>query len=49
MGAREAATSKCREKYKKPEKPILAGDPKETLPPYVLLYPLLHRKALSSD
>jgi hypothetical protein len=34
-----AAASKCREKCKKPEKPILVGDPEETPPPYVPLYP----------
>jgi hypothetical protein len=32
--ARVSADSKCREKCKKPE----------TMPPYVPLYPLLHRK-----
>jgi hypothetical protein len=46
---RKAAASKCREKCKKPEKPILVGDPKRTLAPYVPLYPLLHRKGSGSD
>jgi hypothetical protein len=49
MVARVAAASKCRGKYKKPEKPTLACDPKETLPPYVPLSPLLHGKASGSD
>jgi hypothetical protein len=40
MVARMAAASKCREKCKKPEKPILAGNPKETLPPNMPLYPI---------
>jgi hypothetical protein len=39
--ARMAKASKCREKCKKPEKPMLVGDPEETLPPYVALYPSL--------
>jgi hypothetical protein len=39
MVARMAVAFKCREKCKKPEKSILAGNPKETLPPYVPLYP----------
>jgi hypothetical protein len=39
--ARMEAASKCREKCKKPEKPILAGDPKEIPTHYVPLYPLL--------
>jgi hypothetical protein len=38
MVARVAAASKCREKCKKPEKPILVGEPEETPPPYVQLY-----------
>jgi hypothetical protein len=42
MVARVAAASKCREKCKKPEKPILSGDPMETLLLYVTLYPLCH-------
>jgi hypothetical protein len=37
--ARVDAASKCRKKGKKPEKPILVADLKETPPPYVLLYP----------
>jgi hypothetical protein len=37
MVARVTAASKCREKCKKPEKPIIVGDPKESLPPYVPL------------
>jgi hypothetical protein len=41
MVARMAAASKCREKCKKPEEPILVGDPKETPFPYVPLYPPL--------
>jgi hypothetical protein len=41
MVARLAAASKYREKCKKPEKHILAGNPKETSPPYVPLYPPL--------
>jgi hypothetical protein len=41
MVARVAAASKCREKCKKLEKPILAGDPEETSPPFVPLYPPL--------
>jgi hypothetical protein len=49
MAARMAAASKYREKCKKPEKPILAGHPEETLPPYVPLYPLLHGKTSGSD
>jgi hypothetical protein len=32
LAAREAATSKCREKCKTPGKPILVGDPEETPP-----------------
>jgi hypothetical protein len=40
MVARMAAASKCREKCEKPEKPILAGNPKETLPPNMPLYPI---------
>jgi hypothetical protein len=40
MVARVAAASKCREKCKKPEKPIFVGIPKETPPSYVPLYPL---------
>jgi hypothetical protein len=32
-GSQDAAASKCREKCKKPEKPILVGDPEETPPP----------------
>jgi hypothetical protein len=35
MVARVAATSMCRDKCKKLEKPILVGDPEETLTPYV--------------
>jgi hypothetical protein len=38
MVARVATASKCKEKCKKPKKPTLAGDPEETLPPYVSLY-----------
>jgi hypothetical protein len=34
MVARVAAASKYWEKFKNPEKPILVGDPKETLPLY---------------
>jgi hypothetical protein len=49
MIARVAEASKCREKCKKPEIPILVGDPKKTPPYYVPLYPLLHGKASSSD
>jgi hypothetical protein len=33
MVARAAAAYKCREKCKNPEKPILVGDPEESLPP----------------
>jgi hypothetical protein len=44
MVASMAAASKCREDCKKPEKPTLVGDPGETPPPYVPLYPLLHGK-----
>jgi hypothetical protein len=40
MVARAAAPSKYRGKCKKPEKSILVGDPKESLPPYVPLYKL---------
>jgi hypothetical protein len=40
MVARAATVSKYREICKKPEKPILVGDPKESLPPYVPLYRL---------
>jgi hypothetical protein len=36
-----AVASKCKEKCKKLEKPILAGDPEKTLPLYVPLYPPL--------
>jgi hypothetical protein len=49
MVARVAAASKHREKCKNPEKPILEEDPKEALPLYVPVYPLLHRKASDSD
>jgi hypothetical protein len=35
--ARVAAASKCREKCKKPEKPILVRNPEESLPNYVPL------------
>jgi hypothetical protein len=49
MVARVAAAPKCRENCKKPEKPTLVGYPEETPPPYVPLYPLLHRKASGSD
>jgi hypothetical protein len=35
--ARVAAASKYREKCKKPEKPVLAEDPEDTLAPYVPL------------
>jgi hypothetical protein len=38
---------KRREKCKKPEKPILAGNPEE-IPSLMPLYPLLHRKASGS-
>jgi hypothetical protein len=40
MAVRAAAPSKYRKKCKKPEKPILVGDPEESLPPYVPLYRL---------
>jgi hypothetical protein len=40
MVARVAAGCKYREKLKKPEKPILVGDPEESSPPYVPLYRL---------
>jgi hypothetical protein len=40
MVARQAAASKYREKYKKPEKLILVGNPKECPPHYVPLYRL---------
>jgi hypothetical protein len=33
MVARTAAASNCRRKCKKPEKPILVGEPKESLSP----------------
>jgi hypothetical protein len=38
MVARMAKTSRCRKKCKKPEKPLLAGNPEEISPPYVPLY-----------
>jgi hypothetical protein len=38
--ARTAASSKYREKCKRPEKPILMGDPEESPHPYVTLYRL---------
>jgi hypothetical protein len=38
MAARVDTTSKCREKTKEP---VLAKEPKEVPPPYVLLYPPL--------
>jgi hypothetical protein len=38
--ARVAAASMYREKCKKPENPILVGDPEESPPPYVPLYRL---------
>jgi hypothetical protein len=40
MVARVAAASKYREKCKNPEKPILVGDPEESLPPFVPLFRL---------
>jgi hypothetical protein len=49
MVAKVAAASKCRKKCKKPEKPPLVRDSKETPYPYVPLYPLLHGKASGSD
>jgi hypothetical protein len=48
MVARVAAASKCREKCKKSEKSILAGDPERTLPRYVPLYPPLPPPSSSS-
>jgi hypothetical protein len=38
MIIRVAAASQYRDIYKKPEKSTLAGDPKETLPPYLPVY-----------
>jgi hypothetical protein len=49
MVAWVAAASKFREKCKKPEKPMLAGDPKETPTSYVPMYPLLQGKTLGPD
>jgi hypothetical protein len=46
MVARVAAASKYREKCKKPEKPILVEDPKESSPPYVSLHRLENFKEL---
>jgi hypothetical protein len=43
MVARVATASKCREKCKKAEKPILVGESKETPPPYVPLYRISRR------
>jgi hypothetical protein len=48
MVARMAAASKCREKCKKPEKPILAGDSKGTPTPLLPLYPPLPLPSASS-
>jgi hypothetical protein len=40
MVAKVAATSKCREKSKKP---VLAKDPEEMPPPYMLVYHHCHQ------
>jgi hypothetical protein len=44
-----AAASKYREKYKKPEKPVLVGDPEESTQPLVQIREFLCRFLLDLD